>query len=523
MEQYFIGLDYGSDSVRALLVDNHGHELASSVSVYQRWSEGKYCDAAHFQFRQHPQDYLDATKHVVRDVLAQRPGTTVSGIGIDTTGSTPCAVDRNGTPLALKPEFADDPDAMFLLWKDHTGMAEADRINEVAASWTTGPDYRMYCGGIYSCEWFWSKVLHVLRHSETVRNAAFSWVEHGDWMVGELTGNTDPLTMFRGRCGAGHKALWNAQWGGLPPEEFLTAVDPLLAGVRERLYTDTVTADHPAGHLTQAWADALGLSTDVVVAGSGIDCHVGAVGAHARPGKMVMVVGTSACELAVVPQIETCIRGICGQVDGSVVPGLTGLEAGQSSFGDVFAWFRRLLEWAGPVSLADLEREAAALPPGSNGILALDWFNGRRTPDADDHCRGAILGLNLGATAPMVYHALVESTALGTRAIIERFQEEGVPIDSIAALGGIARKSPMVMQTLADALNRPINIIASDQACALGAAMFGATACGAFKDIHEAMSAMEPGIEKTYFPDAQRAAAYNDLYAQYLKAGHALY
>ena len=392
MSRLLIGIDFGSDSVRAVLIDAEtGENLASHVHPYRRWSEGLYCDAAQSRFRQHPLDYLEGIEVVIRRVVSGVDPARVAGIGIDTTGSTPCAVDREGTPLALKPEFAENPNAMFILWKDHTAIAEAARINEYAKT-HGGTDYTMYEGGIYSSEWFWSKILHTLKSDPAVRGAAFSWVEHCDWIAGELCGRTDPLTMVRSRCAAGHKAMWHASWGGLPPEEFLSGVDPLLAGLRSRLYTETCTADVPVGTLSPEWAGRLGLPGNVVVAGTALDCHFGAVGAQIAPYELVKVVGTSTCDILVAPEVDTCVRGICGQVDGSVIPGMVGLEAGQSAFGDVYAWFKRLLGWAGEVSIPELEKEAAAIPPGSTGILALDWFNGRRTPDANPHLRGAVLG-----------------------------------------------------------------------------------------------------------------------------------
>ncbi|MBP5640885.1 MAG: ribulokinase [Victivallales bacterium] len=522
-EKLFIGLDFGSDSVRAVLVDSNGRERASSVSKYRRWSEGKYSDAAQCQFRHHPLDYLESMEFVLTEVLKGQPRNCVAGIGVDATMSTPCAVDRDGVPLALHDEFADDPDAMFVLWKDHTALTEAERINQVARDWKKGPDYLMYCGGIYSSEWFWSKVLHVLRHSSTVRKAAFSWVELCDWIPAVLTGHSSPLTMARGRCSAGHKAMWNAQWSGLPSEEFLTAIDPLLSGLRERLYSETSTMDKVAGTLSRKWSEKLGLPETVTVAVGGGDAHVGTIGAGIEPGKMVMVVGTSACHMLVAPSVSKCIRGICGQVDGSIVPGLTGLEAGQASFGDVFAWFKRLLEWSRPVSLADLEREAVAIRPGESGTLALDWFNGRRTPFADEQCRGAFCGLNLGTTAPMMYRSLVDGVSFGTRAIVDRFAEEGIAIERVVALGGIAQKSPLVMQTLADVLNRPIGIIAGGETCGLGGAIFASVAAGAFPDVPTAMKSMAANIETTYVPDPSNVVVYDTLYQKYLDFGKRLY
>ncbi len=519
MSKLLIGIDFGSDSVRAVLIGAEtGETLASHVHNYRRWAEGLYCDAANNQFRQHPLDYLEGIESVVRSVLKGVDPTRVAGIGIDTTGSTPCAVDREGTPLALRSEFAENPNAMFILWKDHTAIAEAARINEYAKS-HGGVDYTMYEGGIYSSEWFWSKILHTLRTDPAVREAAFSWVEHCDWITGELCGRTDPLTMTRSRCAAGHKAMWHESWGGLPPESFLTGVDPLLAGLRARLYTETSTAEVPVGTLSPKWAAKLGLPESVVVSGSAFDCHFGAVGAQIAPYELVKVVGTSTCDILVAPDVKTCVRGICGQVNGSVIPGMIGLEAGQSAFGDVYAWFKRLLGYAGEISIAQLEREAAAITPGSTGILAFDWFNGRRTPDANPHLRGGILGLNLGSSAPMVYRALAESTVFGARRIIERFREEGVPVRAVSAIGGIARKSPFIMQMCADVFHLPIKTPAADQACALGGAMFAAVAAKVHPDLNAAMEKMGAGADRVYEPVQENSVLYENEYRRYLALG----
>lgn len=516
MQKLVIGLDYGSDSVRGVLVDSaDGRVLATAVHNYRRWADGLYCDSAKNQFRQHPLDYLEGLENVVKSILKGQDASAVAGIAIDTTGSTPCAVDRSGTPLALLPEFAENPNAMFILWKDHTAVAEAKRINDYAKSYG-GTDYTMYEGGIYSSEWFWSKILHTLRADEKIREAAFSWVEHCDWISAELTGMTDPLTMKRSRCAAGHKAMWHASWGGLPPDEFFAGIDPLLKGLRERLFTETDTADVPVGTLSEKWAEKLGLPGNVVIGGSAFDCHMGAVGAQIEPYQLVKVIGTSTCDILVAPELNRCVRGICGQVDGSVVPGMIGLEAGQSAFGDVYAWFKRLMAYAGEISLPKLEAEAAELPPGSTGILAIDWFNGRRTPDANQNLTGAILGLNLGSTAPMVYRALVESTAFGARRISERFVSEGVPVKAVIAIGGISKKSSLVMQICADVFNMPIKVAASEQACALGAAMFASVAAGIYPDVLAAGARMGAGFDREYIPDAERAGIYEGLYRKYI-------
>ena len=521
MKRLVIGLDFGSDSVRALLTDAKGNELASSVAVYPRWSEGKFCDPGIGKFRQHPKDYLESMTAVIREVMKGVDPEEVAGIALDTTGSTPCAVDSQGIPLALQEEFADDPDAMFVLWKDHTAIDEEIAINRFAAE-NSKTDYRKYEGGIYSCEWYWSKYLHILRHDPAIRAKTAGFVEHCDWITGELTGNTDPVTMRRNRCAAGHKAMWHADWGGLPPDEFFTGIDPLLAGRRDQYNQQTHTVDSPAGKLSAKWAEILGLNTGVVVGGCALDCHMGAIGAGICAGEMVKVLGTSTCDILAVPPVTHCIAGICGQVDGSVLPGMTGLEAGQSAFGDIYAWFKRFLGYAGEVSLDKLEADAAAIAPGATAVKAVDWFNGRRTPFADAMLTGAIAGLNLGTTAPMVYRALVESTLLGSKAILEHYLECGLSVNAVTAVGGISNKSPFIMQMCADILNVPVKVAKTTQACALGSAMVAAAASGLHGDLAEAMQAMSSGYSSIYTPRQEMREVYDRLYLEYRQLGEKL-
>lgn len=528
-ETYVIGLDFGTDTVRAVVVRvADGEEVASAVSGYANWAEGKYCDPARQQFRHHPKDYLDSMAEAVRGALAEKPDAAgrIVGIGVDTTGSSPIPVTAEGTALALTDGFTEDPDAMCILWKDHTALAEAEEINALNA---TGrfPDYLRYVGGIYSSEWYWAKILNVGRNNPKAFQAAANWVELCDWIPAVLTGIDDVAAVVRSRCAAGHKALWHPDFDGLPSRDWLLALDPCLGNLATPLYSDTRTSDHPAGRLTSRWAEAFGISAGIPVAVGAFDCHMGAVGAGIEPYTLVRVMGTSTCDILVAPPEEvgdTLVRGICGQVPGSVLPGFVGFEAGQSSFGDVFAWFDGLLRWgrddikAGAL-LPDLEKAAQALPPGGHGERALDWLNGRRTPDADQSLRAAIAGLHLGSSAPSVYRALVEATAFGSLAIVERFVEEGIPVKSIAAIGGIARKSPFVTQVCADVLNREIGVVASDQCCARGAAVFAAAAAGAYADVHAAKQAMLSPVEKTFKPDAKAHAAYAALYADYKALG----
>ncbi|MCK5570659.1 MAG: ribulokinase, partial [Spirochaetes bacterium] len=350
-EKYVLGVDFGTDSVRSIIVDvSTGKVLSSYVVNFSRWGKGKYCDPSKNRFRQHPLDYIEGIEESVTAALKMLPdgaGDRVTGIGVDTTGSTPAPVDKDGTLLALKEEFKDNPNAMFVLWKDHTAVDEAEDINRTARSWG-GTDFTKYVGGVYSSEWFWAKILHILRKDEDVRRAAYSWVEHADWIPALLTGNLDPLTLKRGRCPSGHKAMWHEEWAGLPVEEFLIRVDPLLKGLRERLYSKTSTSDEKAGGLTGEWARKLGLKEGIAVAVGAFDAHMGAVGTEIKERTFVMILGTSACDMAIASRNvvgNKLIDGICGQVDGSIIPGMIGLEAGQSSFGDVYAWFRDILSW----------------------------------------------------------------------------------------------------------------------------------------------------------------------------------
>lgn len=532
---YVIGIDFGSDSVRCLVVDTaDGAAVASAVVAYPRWKEGLYCAPARNQYRQHPLDYTESLERCIREALSACPASVtrqIRGISFDTTASTPVLTDREGTPLSLLPEFAEHPDAMFILWKDHTAVAESDEINALAKRWKI--DYTRYSGGSYSCEWAWAKMLHALRHAPELREKAYSWVEHCDWISGLLTGNTRPETMARSRCVAGHKAMWHESWGGLPSAEFFEAVDPLYNCFRGHLYTHTATADECVGRLSEEWARRLGLEAGIAVGVGAIDCHFGAVGAGIRPGTLVKVMGTSTCDIAVATYDELgdkAVHGICGQVDGSVLPGLIGLEAGQSAFGDIYAWFRRVLAW--PLrqlcpERSDLEgeilnrltEEAQRLPVTEEDPVALDWHNGRRTPDLDPRMRGAIEGLTLATSAPALFKSLVEATAFGSRAINERFREEGVAINEVIAIGGIARKSPFVMQTMADITGTKIRVLDSDQACALGAAMFAAVVAGLYPDIAAAQQAMKPGFSAEYTPDPQRQAIYDKLYERYRAFG----
>ncbi|WP_207433094.1 ribulokinase [Sabulibacter ruber] len=550
-ETYVIGVDYGSDSVRSVLVDaRNGKEVASSVFNYPRWNQGLFCEPAANQWRQHPLDYVEGLEKTIKDCIEQAGGEAVAkavrGISVDTTGSTPVAVDKNGTPLALLPGFENNPNAMFVLWKDHTAVNEAAEINAHATRFDV--NYLQYVGGIYSSEWFWAKLLHVLRQDEQVREATYSWVEHCDWIPFLLTGGSDITAMKRSVCAAGHKSLWAEDFGGLPPEEFFASLDPVLSGFTSRLFTETYPSDQAVGTISAEWAELLGLPSDVVIGVGAFDCHMGAVGGQIEPYHLSKVMGTSTCDMLVAPMDEVkdvLVKGICGQVPGSIIPGMMGMEAGQSAFGDTYAWFKRLLMWplqnllkdskvldattaealveeASSRLIPELSKAADLIPLSENNEFAIDWFNGRRTPDANQLLKGAIAGLGLGSDAPRVFRALVEATCFGAKKIVDRFEEQGVPVKGLIGLGGVAKKSPFIMQMMADVMNMPIRVHKSEQTCAVGAAMFAATAAGLYEKVEDAMAAMGQGFDAEYFPNQERAEIYAKRYAKYNELGSSI-
>lgn len=547
MKTYVIGLDYGTDSVRAVLVDTStGAELATDTYQYPRWAEKKYCDAAINRFRQHPADHIEGLEKTIKAVIQKSgvDGAGVKGICVDTTGSSPIAVNKEGKPLAFESGFEHNPNAMMLLWKDHTAIDEANEINHLARTWG-GEDFTKYEGGIYSSEWFWAKITHVIREDEAVKNAAYSWMEHCDLMTFILSDENDLSRFKRSRCAAGHKAMWHESWGGLPPKSFLNHLDPYLGELRDRLYTETYTSNEVAGNLSSDWAQKLGLSTDCVIAVGTFDAHSGAVGAKIDKHTLVRVMGTSTCDIMVSEQEaigDATVKGICGQVDGSVIPQMIGLEAGQSAFGDVLAWFKDVLSWpldnlvfnsdilseeqkANLKDEVDKEfikklSEAAEQISLSESIpIALDWVNGRRTPDANQELKSAITQLSLGSKAPHIFKALINAICFGSKQIVDRFQEEGVKIDSVIGIGGVARKSPFIMQTLANVLNMPIKVASSDEAPALGAAVYAAVAAGIYPNVIEASKKLGSDFEAEYHPEPEALETYAGLMEDYKELG----
>lgn len=548
MNKYVFGVDFGTDSVRSLLVNAlNGEEIATSVFYYPRWKNQLFCHPGLNQFRQHPLDYLEGLTYTIKACLqglSEEIIQNIKGISIDTTGSTPVAVDESGTPLSLLPEFADNPNAMFILWKDHTSIEEAEAINHYNRQ--SNIDYLQYVGGIYSSEWFWAKLLHILKTDEKIRSNISSFVEHCDWIPFVLTGGKSIKDLKRGICAAGHKALWSKSFDGYPPNDYFAAIDPLLDGFTEKLHQNIYSTDNVAGKIAPEWSEKLGLPLDVTIGIGAFDAHVGAVGGQIEPFYLSKVMGTSTCDMMVVSAQDLnnkCVKGICGQVKGSILPGLYGLEAGQSAFGDVYAWFKNLIlkptiqiiEESAMLSedqkkelilsmdsnlLYKLSQQADELPLEISSTLAVDWLNGRRTPDAEQRLEGAMSHLNLGTEAPHVFRALVEATCFGSKAIVERFIQEGIPVKGIIGLGGVAKKSPFIMQMLSDILNMPVKVHKSEQTCALGAAMFAATAAGIYSQVEQAMQAMGTGFEKTYYPNLEKVDLYQKRYQKYLSLGN---
>ncbi|WP_375325241.1 ribulokinase [Flagellimonas sp. GZD32] len=547
MKKYVIGLDYGSDSVRAVMIDSqNGAELASEVFWYPRWKEQKYCKPGINQFRQHPLDHIEGLEHTIKSVVEESAVApeSVLGICIDTTGSSPMPIAEDGTPLALVKGFEENPNAMMVLWKDHTAVKEANEINTLARSWG-GVDYTMFEGGIYSSEWFWAKILHIARQDKPVIDATHTWMEHCDFITYLLSDNKDLKTFKRSRCAAGHKAMWHESWGGLPSKEFLSQLDPYLADLKASLYDETYTSNEIAGHLNEEWAAKLGLTTSTVIAVGTFDAHAGAVGAKVDHHALVRVMGTSTCDIMVSSNEavgEKTVKGICGQVDGSVIPGMVGLEAGQSAFGDVLAWFKNVLQW--PIDnlvlnskvlseaqkeelkaeveskfIRELAVQAESIPLAETVPVALDWVNGRRTPDANQELKSAISGISLGTKAPHIFKSLVNAICFGAKMIVDRFEEEGVKIETVIGIGGVARKSPFIMQTLANVLNMPIKVAESDQAPALGAAIYAAVASGIYENVIEASKVMGSDFEAEYFPQASQLEVYAKLLQEYKDLG----
>ncbi|HET7624492.1 MAG TPA: ribulokinase [Verrucomicrobiae bacterium] len=524
MPQYTIGLDYGTNSVRALVVNvANGAEVAAAVWAYAHGTEGVILSRDPNLARQHPADYIKGAEITIKQALALAKKNVrgfsadqVVGIGVDTTGSTPLPVDATGQPLAFQKKFESNPAAMAWLWKDHTSVNEAAEITALARK--IRPQYLAKCGGTYSSEWFWSKILKCLRTAPQVFNAAHSWIELADYVPAALTGTEHPDKFVAGVCAAGHKAMWNAKWSGYPDKEFLAQLDPKLGALRERLTTRVETVDKAVGGLTAAWAKRTGLKAGIPVAVGAFDAHLGAIGSGVTAGALVKIIGTSTCDIAVCANNEDLadVPGLCGIVDGSVLPGHFGLEAGQSAVGDIFNWFVNYIQPCGKAGTHEsLTTEAAKLKPGESGLIALDWNNGNRTVLVDQRLTGLLIGQTLYTTPAEIYRALIEATAFGALTIINRFEEYGVKIKQVINCGGIAEKNPVVMQIYADVTGRPMKVSRSAQTCALGSAVAAAVAAGVYPNFAVAQKKMTGLKPHVYKPNAKAHATYRELYKIY--------
>ncbi len=517
-KRYCLGLDFGTNSVRALIADaENGQTVAIAVAEYRRGERGVLEDRSNSHIaRQHPADYYDGLVASVQQVVEAARSTAkflpvdIIGIGIDATGSTPIPVDEQGVPLAFDPRFEDNLDAMAWLWKDHSSIAEAERITELAQQHR--PEYLKQCGGTYSAEWFFSKIWHCLNVASNVFEAAYSWVEFCDYVPALLTGTLQPDEMKRSICAAGHKAMYSEEWGGLPDADFLNLLDVRMGALRERLYKQD---------LSEEWAQKLGLPAGIPVAVGSLDAHYGAVGAGVREGTLAKIIGTSSCDITVAEAVEGAvdIPGVCGVVQGSVLPGYYGIEAGQSAVGDIFNW------WVNEICEGDSEqhevltKQASELAPGESGLLALDWNNGNRTILVDARLSGLLIGQTLQTTRAEIYRALIEATAFGALTILDRLEEYGVGVERIVTCGGIAEKNPMLMQIYADVTGRRMELSRSEQTCALGAAIFGAVVAGedrgGYATAEQAQEAMTGTKVTSYEPNAADHEVYQELYGLY--------
>lgn len=521
-----LGIDYGTNSVRALIVDcATGAELGCCVVPYPSGNQGVLLDSNdHNVARQSPADHLLGLELSVKGALGQalkNPQFSVErliGIGVDTTGSSPIPVDAKNVPLALDEKWKSNMAAQCWLWKDHTSYREAAEITRIAAEHR--PNYLAKCGNTYSSEWWWSKIWRCLKVAPEVFDAAYSWVELCDFIPAVLAGVTDPRQVKRGICAAGHKAFYCDEWGGLPDKEFLSMLDPKLAGLRDRLYDKAHDATVCAGNLCAEWAQKLGLPEGIPIAIGEFDVHYGAIGSGVKEGVLVKAIGTSTCDCAVVANHKRVadIPGICGIVNGAILPGFYGIEAGQSAVGDIFKWYVEVV--CKDASLhKEFTEEIQDAKPGQNGLLALDWNNGNRTILVDPLLSGLLLGQTLHTSRAEIYRALIEATAFGARAIIERLKEYGVPVEKVVCCGGIAEKSPMLMQIYADVTGCAMQVAGSSQACALGSAVSAAVlagkAKGGYDSFPEAQAKMTSLKDVVYQPKPENQKVYNELYSLY--------
>lgn len=539
-----VGIDFGTDSVRTLFCDaQSGEEISCGISEYTRWKSKLFCKPLINQYRQHARDYIEgliSSFNKAMEGAYPEAGGDIIGIAVDTTGSTPCPVDITGTPLCLLSKFEENPNAMFHLWKDHTAVEEAKEINTVFSSGKT--DYTKY-QGVYSSEWFWAKILHTIRKAPDLREQAYSWMEHSDWIVGLLAGCVSADNFLRGSCSSGHKALWNSEFGGLPSRDVLISLDPYLGLIYDRYPMHTVPAGTNTGLISSYWADKLHINPEARIGMGSFDAHAGGVGAGIAKKTMVKVLGTSTVDLVIEdPEVlqGKNLREICGQAEDSIVPGFMGLEMGQPSFGDSYLWVRDISLWSlknmhvpseilsgrdqeilqnflEQNLIKDLEKQAEKHIYDSE--LAVDWFNGRRYPSLNEDVKSVFAQVSLSTDLPALFCAVVKGTVFGSKRIFESLINNGIEIEKVISVGGIAEKSPFIMQMLADVMKVPIYICRDKQVCAKGSVIYAGVAAGLFTSIPEAQAEYCQFDDSPYLPDETRSNFYDRQYQEYLEMG----
>lgn len=542
MDNLLVGIDFGSDSVRVLLCNSvTGIEVSTGVSYYKRWAKKQYCMPDKSQYRQHALDYIESLCDAFSKATSFAPsgaGEAIVGIAVDTTGSTLCPVDASGAALCLSEDMKYESDAMFHLWKDHTAVKEAMELNVALSRGQT--DYTKY-QGVYSSEWFWAKILHTVRNNDAIRNLAYTWLEHSDWIAGLLLGLESADEYPRCACGAGHKALWHSEFGGLPDRDILNDIDPYLTTVYDRYACNTTPAGEYLGNISPYWAKKLGINSNVKIGMGSFDAHAGGVGAGIERNTMVKVVGTSTVDLVIEkPEIirEKNLREVCGQAEDSIIPGYTGLEMGQPSFGDSYLWVKKLGLWpiqmmqfpSDVVSEDVLKKMRAYLEDETihtlekfaqemimNDEIALDWFNGRRYPSLNEYVKSVFTDISLSTDLPSIFCAVVKGTVFGSRRIFESLVSNGIEINKIIVVGGIAEKSSFVMQMLADVLKLPLYICRESQVCAKGAAIYAGVAAGLYGSIPEAQKMLCRTDNNPYLPNKKMEAFYDHQYKVYLE------
>lgn len=537
-KSYVAGLDFGSESVRLVIVNpENGETVESTMSSYQRFARGLYCEPRQFKFRQHPLDYLEALEECFAQIQDPLAVARIRSIAVCATGSTIAPLDGSGSVLAEKARFAHDPDAMFWMWKDRTSFEEASYLDDVFS--TGSVDYTKYQGR-YNAEWWWAKILRAKKSRPDVFSYAVSWMELCDWIPFVLGGAGDPSNAFRSSCAAGHKVLWNSALGGMISAERLRAAEPGLETVLESYRCPPVPAGRPIGRVSTEWSKRLGLSEDVALVSGSLDAHAGAVGAGVKPGTLVKVVGTSTVDLFVTDYVQLAgrsIRDTCGLAEDSIIPGHLGGEAGQAAFGDLFKWYKNLfllpladyikMEYkdrgAGTAFLQDFDQQllryldSQAEQLSNTQVFATDWINGRRYPLPSAEARLSIENLSIGDTSIDIYRALVEAAVMGSKAIYDSLKGKGITFERAILVGGITEKTPYICQLISSALGLPVMVSREKNVCGRGAALFAAVGAEIFPNVEAAQTRFVEDFREDYSPGNRLSADFMSKYSRYTK------